>query len=558
MSKILTSIFLTIATLMSGLVMASPSINVSAFPADTLRCTPAGQFIDASSAGRECIPCPVDYYCPAQTRTGLIGLYSPEKPGKDGKPNSEVIPCPSGTTTIGNTRNPARGYSLMTKDEDGFKVGTLALDPSECKPRDFVCKEPTPVKTAVNNILGCYSRCENGTTEVIKNNVRSCIAECRDDAIIAFGKCFDPCPNGAVLTIVDGVANCNNKCLTSPIRGQIVGPKGNCICPAEAPDTILDQDSPNTGRCGKINVTTSSSSTTSVSSSSNSSVTPPVNCTVTGAVRNNGTCVCPTGTYAVVMTNGSKTCTTCLAGNTIETVGVESTGEITYKCTPQVVTPPVTPPPATNNGGDGFCGGFWIVVCGLFVGGLIYDIATPCEGIINFGCNNTPAPIITAEPGPTIVSYEIGPKPCPQTFEPNGFDGCSCPFPLVQNQYRNRCESIPLVEVPTPGPSPRQPEITPYPIKPKKRSGPEGTGFDRNTREVCKLGTFDCVDGDVKVGSVYPITDYNSDLVYSQIIDSTLISDGGFILQDNNNQNIVRNDFGNSEISLLNDYELIS
>jgi hypothetical protein len=412
MSKILTTIFLTISILLSGLVLATPTVSVSAFPADTLRCTPAGQYIDANSAGRECYPCPVDYYCAGQVRAGQTGLFSPEKPGKDGKLNSEVTPCPSGTTTIGNTRNPARGYSLMTKDEDGFKVGTLALDPSECKPKEFTCQEPTPVKTTVNNILGCYAKCEVGTTEVIKNNIRSCIKECRDDAITAYGKCFDPCPNGATLTIVDGIANCNNKCETSKIRGQVVGPKGDCVCPADRPEIILDQDSPNTGRCG-VKVITSSSS----SSSSSSSVTPPVNCTITGAVRTNGSCVCPTGTYAIVAANGTKSCGNCPVGNTVENVSVENTGEIVYKCTAPVVT---TPTPTNNGGGEGFCGGWWLALCGIGAY-LLIDAAIPCFGIIG-GCDS-PKPV---KPEVT-TTYGFGPKICTYPKSVDYFGNCSCP-----------------------------------------------------------------------------------------------------------------------------------
>jgi hypothetical protein len=415
MSKILTTIFLTISILLSGLVMATPTINVSAFPADTLRCVPGGQYIDANSAGRECNPCPVDYYCPPQVRSGQTGLYSPEKPGKDGKLNSEVIPCPAGTTTVGNTRNPARGNSLMTKDEDGFKVGTLGVDPSECKPKEFTCKEPTPVKTTVNNQLGCYERCETGTTEVIKNNVRSCIKECRNDAVVAYGKCFDPCPNGATLTITDGVANCNNKCESSKIRGQVVGPKGDCICPADRPEIILDQDSPSTGRCG-VRVITSSSTT-----SSSTSVVPPVTCTITGAVRTNGSCVCPTGTYAIVASNGTKACGNCPAGNTVENVSVENTGEIVYKCTAPAV---VTPTPTNNGGGEGFCGGWWLALC-LIGGYAIADYAIQGFGFINEP--SKPTVVTTTTVTPTPDPFSFGPKICSYPKSVDFLGICSCP-----------------------------------------------------------------------------------------------------------------------------------
>ena len=351
MSKFLTTLFLTIATLLSGLVLATPTVNVSAALNDPLRCSFPGRYIERSQADAPCVSCPVDFYCPTQIRNGSDGKpsqFSPEKPGKNGQTNSEVVPCPSGTTTLGFTYHPYK-LSLLTKDEDGFKVGTLGTDPSNCRTPDFKCPASTPRLVNLDGKSSCYLACPSAQVEVIKDGMQSCILECRKDETSVNGKCYEACKDGSTLTIINGVVNCNDKCLASSIRGQIVGPKGNCECPVGT-QIIIDSGSYSSGRCGVVIISSSSSSVTPPPVSSSSTVTPPAACIISGQTRVNGTCVCPNPTYAVVAANGSKSCGTCPADNFITQVGVEATGEITYKCNAPVVksssSSSVTPPTA--------------------------------------------------------------------------------------------------------------------------------------------------------------------------------------------------------------------
>jgi hypothetical protein len=267
MSKIITSILLTLATIASAFAMYTPAINVSAALNDPLRCSFPGRYIDGTKADKPCDSCPVDFYCPTQVRNG--SQFSPEKPGKNGSTNSEVIPCPSGTTTKGFTYHPYK-LSLLTKDEDGFKVGTLATDISMCKAPNFTCPANTPRLVNFDGKVSCYASCPGNQVEVIKDGVRSCIIECRNDTTTVNGKCFEACASGQELVITNGITNCNDKCADSVIRGQIVSPKGNCECPSGT-RIVLDTYSYNAGTCEKIEApkpVASSSSASSVASSS--------------------------------------------------------------------------------------------------------------------------------------------------------------------------------------------------------------------------------------------------------------------------------------------------
>ncbi len=468
MSKFFTTLFLTIATLLSGLVMATPAINVSAALNDPLRCSFPGRYIERSQPDAPCVSCPVDYYCPTQIRNGSDGKpsqFSPEKPGKNGQINSEVIPCPSGTTTMGFTYHPYK-LSLLTKDEDGFKVGTLATDMSMCRTPDFKCPASTPRLVNVNGKSSCYSACPSAQVEVIKDGVQSCILECRSGETSVNGKCYEACKDGNTLTIINGIVNCNDKCLASSIKGQIVGPKGNCECPVGT-QIIIDSGSYSTGRCGVVIISSSSSSVTPPPLSSSSVTPPPVSsssssaipaCTIPGQIRSYGTCVCPNPNYAIVAANGTKSCGTCPKDNFITQVGVEATGEITYKCNAPEVKP--EPEKPTNNGGGGGSNIWDYVLYGVGAY-LLYDGFT-CGGLYSFVSCDSPKPVVTApvnnQPyGPVNDCNYYGncpaPEVCPSDRRPestNNGTKCVCAYGTIE--YGNSCGveiNVPSPKIPT-------------------------------------------------------------------------------------------------------------
>jgi hypothetical protein len=506
MSKIFTSLFLTIATLLSGLVMYSPTINVSAVgtysPVDCGGLV--GRYVDANAQDRPCKPCPVDYYCKTLTRTDASGqviadklykapiLFSPERPGKDNQLNSEVKPCPAGTTTKGNTyfiRGNTFDPILTDLNNDSnypIKVGELAPDISFCKKPNFTCPAETPNVQIENDIFSCQIRCSGDQFLTVKNGVKVCEQPCRSGEFNVNSKCYVPCIDGTVLTIINGVVNCNDKCESSPIRGQVVGPKGNCVCPAGT-QIIVDSNN-STGRCGNVIIsssssvssssilvckneetlingkcfpacptgstltiingvvscTTNSSSVSSIpssSSSSVSSVTPPTPCLIPGQIRSFGTCACPLPNYAVQDFNGSKSCKGCPIGDTVTQVGVEQTGEIIYKCD--------TPKPVenNNNGGGGICGGgFWDILCYGAGAYFLYDTFT-CGGLITVvGCGSTPTtPAVSNPPttpyGPVNDCYFY--NNCPTTVDIEN------PIPTVS--YEETCKYGNKVYVPKTG-----------------------------------------------------------------------------------------------------------
>jgi hypothetical protein len=510
MSKFLTTLFLTIATLLSGLVMATPTINVSAALNDPLRCSFPGRYIDRAQAVAPCVSCPVDFYCPTQIRNGSDGKpsqFSPEKPGKNGQLNSEIIPCPSGSTTLGFTYHPYK-LSLLTKDEDGFAVGTLATDMSMCRTPDFKCPASTPRLVNVNGKSSCFSACPSEQVEVIKDGVQSCIIQCRTGETSVNGKCYESCKDDSTLTIINGVVNCNDKCLNSPIRGQIVGPKGNCICPTGT-QIIIDADNYSTGRCGVVVISSSSSSSvssalvcnnnetfingkcypacpsgstltivngivscvtnsSSVSSSSvsSSSIIPVLPCPIPGQIRSYGTCACPLPNYAVQQSNGNKSCAICPADNTIVQVGIEKTGEIIYKCE--------APKPVENNGGGGGSD-FW-TYAGIALGGYLLFDGFSCGGLFNFGDCSSPAPAVVTPNNTEVFGpvYQPSTTNCPLDRRPQSTNNgtiCVCEYGTVD--FYGNCG----IEIDVPSPK------IPTNAKPRNRDFDENAflNYDNNT-----------------------------------------------------------------------------
>ncbi len=527
MSKFFTTLFLTIATLLSGLVLATSSVNVSAALNDPLRCSFPGRYIERSLADAPCVSCPVDFYCPTQIRNGSDvkpSQFSPEKPGKNGQANSEVIPCPSGTTTLGFTYHPYK-LSLLTKDEDGFKVGTLATDMSMCRTPDFKCPASTPRLVNLDGKSSCYLACPSAQVEVIKDGMQSCILECRAAETSVNGKCYEACKDGSTLTIINGVVNCNDKCLASSIRGQIVGPKGNCECPVGT-QIIIDSGSYSTGRCGVVIISSSSSSVTPppvsssssaipppVSSSSISSVTPrpvsssssvtppPIACPIPSQIRSYGTCVCPNPSYLIVASNGTKSCGTCPADNFLTQAGVEANSEAIFKCNAPVITPePVKP---TNNGGGG--SDFW-TYAGIAVGAYALIDGFTCGGLFTFVSCDSPKAAVAAPLKPTYNEIN-GPiqdcsfgrcVECPSDRRAQSTNnGTVCVCAYGTQDYNGECGVD--IFVPTPKPS--------RPKAPAARDGEPGTGIAPDGSSCVLLNNPNCKDGDVVGYNFYDLSD---------------------------------------------------
>ncbi len=249
MSKFFTSVFLIAAMLVSGLSSLTSSIPASATLANPIDCSFAGMYKDRTETGSPCRPCPVDFVCKLIINS-KGDRVSPEKPGKDGKIDSEVVPCPAGSSTKGYTLHPALG-TLLTKDQDGFVVGTMATDPSMCKKPDFKCPTESPILVQdVNGELKCFANCPTNEAAIIFEGVQTCGIKCRDNEVATNKKCFKQCGANEVLSSrVGQEAKCVSICLASSIQGQIPNEVGSCVCPV-GKSVILDSLNSNTGKCG--------------------------------------------------------------------------------------------------------------------------------------------------------------------------------------------------------------------------------------------------------------------------------------------------------------------
>jgi hypothetical protein len=398
-------------------MLAIPAINVSADTYNYQFCSPLyGQYIDSSKADRPCKPCPVDFYCdPIYRKDGngqtlldpqykIPKLFSAEKPGVDGEVNSEVKPCPSGTTTIGNTLY-IPGNGTITKIVADFNLdtnypvrnGELATSISNCKTPYFECPTTTPATKFENGITKCVADCGDQTMST-NNGVKVCQVpskECPNGQISYNKQCYTPCPDGSIAF--------NN------------GVQKPCV-------------------------TISSSSSTSTSSSAVPPVIPipeVIACTITGQVRSYGTCACPLPNYAVQDSNGYKSCTTCPSGNTITQVGIETTGEIVYKCE------------APSQGGGS---SIWTWL-GIAAGAYLLVDGFSCGGLFNFGSCGSPSPVQTE----TVIDYTnykgIETLNCPNgKYSTTDYSGtnCTCPFGTIEPDCSTPNTTPIIIDVPTP------------------------------------------------------------------------------------------------------------
>jgi hypothetical protein len=404
MSKFLISISLILSSILGGLMLTAPTINVSA-AYDEKKCIYNGQFIDASMSDRQCKPCPIDFYCQkiavlnsdgtqAKDVNGIPFFRSPEKPGRDGSLNSEVKACPSGTTTKGNTSS-YKDDSLVTVDKDGLIVGTFGSNIGACRAPNFTCPAETPVFTKRGDLTGCYIQCEAGFDEIFNGKTVTCLkpqVACTNNQVAVNKVCKDKCPDGSIVVINEIVQACKS--------------------------------------------TSSSSSTISSSSSSTPPLAP---CPIPGQVRSYGTCACPLPNYAVQESNGSKSCKTCPVGNTIVQVGVEQTGEIIYKCE--------APAPQNNGGGSDF----W-TYAGIAIGAYALIDGFTCGGLFNFGNCGSPATAVVTPTNTEVFSpvYQPSTTICPLDKRPQSTNNgtiCVCEYGTVD--FYGNCG----VEIDVPAPN---------------------------------------------------------------------------------------------------------
>jgi hypothetical protein len=417
MSKFLTSILLIAAMLVSGLSTLLQPVNVSAVLNNPIDCNILGFYKDGTKTGRLCLACPIDFYCRGDlSRNDVTGQQirrSPELPGLDGNQNSEVIPCPAGTTTRGFTTHPSKG-TLLTTDQDGFQVGTIATNASQCHAPDFKC--PTETPRLVQDLAGeqkCYANCPAGEAAILYEGVQTCGVKCRDDQITQNKKCYKQCPAGEILKGDLRIEpRCVSLCYTSSIAGQVFSADGVCVCPAGT-SPIFDTPTSSTGKCGV-----------------------PVPCPIKGQVKTaDNQCICPSptllnaageacevppvacdaNTYGIAKPN----CTPCPA-NTSAPAG--STKDTDCKPNPCTISGQirvngtcVCPTPSVLNQAGTAC----------------ETPAEPCPanyfGIKQPNCLPCPTGF-TAEAGKALEKKDCKSNPCPVTGQLRYFDGnCFCP-----------------------------------------------------------------------------------------------------------------------------------
>ena len=427
MKKLLISIFLMMSMIVSGLSSMSSTPIASAINKSAVRCDFLGQYINTKPSGKNCEPCPVDFYCPLVSGTEIENCASkgyPESDCKETRKNfstDKAISCEAGKTTKGFTFNTLQGTRITTNGDPLFPVlGQGATDKSMCQAPDFVCSGSTPVLLkGLDGVAKCFpaNTCNEDQIAILKNGIPDCSVACKNETIVN-GKCYKNCPAGQYLEVlnnsVNGVntqsVNCKPitvKPIECLIPGQVPTTPGDiktCACiapqvyntnttkceipvvPCVAPQTgnqpncvnppanpckanFYGYSEPNCKPC-PINGT--SPAGTIDSSGCVVPVTPcPINFYGTNAnvlcipCPSNGTS--PVGTLTVAGcsipvtpcpanffgTNASVLCTPCPNNGTSNAGTQDASG-----CKEQ-------PKGNTNNGGgDGFCGGWFAVLCG--------------------------------------------------------------------------------------------------------------------------------------------------------------------------------------------------
>jgi hypothetical protein len=378
MKKFITSIFLILSLVATGLMGVTPSVN--AINKSAVRCDFIGQYINSASTGSPCTPCPENNYCPLVSGTQIENCAAKGYPATDCAETRVIFstdkatPCPAGTSTRGFTFNTLRG-TRITAEGDLFPVGQGATDISMCNAPEFKCTAPTPVLIkGVDGKAKCMpaNTCSADQVPILKDGVPDCSVACKSNTLVG-GKCYQDCAEGEYLevisTSVNGVATqtvlCKKITVTPtvcPIVGQVPTKPGDVTtCACVAPQTLNTTVTPN--KCE----------------------TPVVPCKAP-QTGNEPNCVnpitpCPANQYGYNVPN----CKPCPNNGTSPVGTVDSSGCV-------VPVTPVAPTPPQDNGG-----GFnW----GLLAAGLGVAVLGDCL-LTKFFCNKpgTPGPTGPNNPG---------------------------------------------------------------------------------------------------------------------------------------------------------------
>jgi hypothetical protein len=419
MKKFITSIFLILALVTSGLVGFTPT--ASAINKSAVRCDFLGQYINPTATGNPCQPCPENNYCPLVSGTQIENCATKGYPDSDCKESRKIfsidksIPCPSATFTKGYTYNTLQGTRITT-DGDLFPVGQGATDESMCKAPDFKCPAATPVLLkGIDGVAKCYptNTCNADQVAILKNGIPDCSVACKSDILVS-GKCYPICPKGEYLdiTTVTNDSNVGQDSISSttvckkivvlptkcPIAGQIAtnpidlsscacvagqvlsaektncitpivpctppltGNQPNCVVPptVPCPDNKFGYSEPNCTPCPNNGTNKSPNNI-----DSSSCKIPVVPCTPP-ATGNQPNCTnpvpCPVNTFGA----GQPNCQQCPVNSTSQAGTTVASG-----CVAQ-----------NNGGGEGFCGGWWAIACGAAVigGACLLKVFGFCAG----------------------------------------------------------------------------------------------------------------------------------------------------------------------------------
>jgi hypothetical protein len=254
MKKFITSIFLILSIVTTGLMSYTPS--VSAINKSAVRCDFLGQYINQNVTGNPCQPCPENNYCPLVSGTQIENCLAKGYPATDCSETriifstDKATPCPAGTSTRGFTFNTLRGTRITTEG-DLFPVGQGATDISMCNAPEFTCTAPTPVLIkGVDGKAKCVpaNTCAADQVPILKDGIPDCSVACKSNTIVG-GKCYQDCAEGEYLEVIGTTVTCKKITITPqvcPIIGQIPATPGNlATCACVAPQTLNASVTPN-------------------------------------------------------------------------------------------------------------------------------------------------------------------------------------------------------------------------------------------------------------------------------------------------------------------------
>jgi hypothetical protein len=239
MKKFITSIFLILSLVTTGLMSYTPS--VSAINKSAVSCDHLGQYINPNSVGSLCQPCPIDYHCAKVSGTQIKNCLAKGYPDSDCKETrklfstDEALKCPAGLTTMGYTIDPTNN-SRITMAGAFFNVGEGAASETICQKPTFQCPASLPTWSPdENGNARCVPLiCSNGQVAAVdSNNISSCRPPCKTTQD---GKCLPPCPDNQYRQIIgDKASECKDITVKKicPITNQVATTEGDlstCVC----------------------------------------------------------------------------------------------------------------------------------------------------------------------------------------------------------------------------------------------------------------------------------------------------------------------------------------